>query len=219
MKGWRNHFRDKASLLRDRRWLRRLTNVKTWQLLIVLLVFVMLTAIFLRLNNLNMVEYRAALTAADKTGDIAKVQTAAKNLQNYVAHHMNTSTGRTALQSLYDQAAKATIEASRPPEIPVDVHARAQEECMPNFRRYGYVAWTNCVSEKVGVNSITDLNQNQQPPPSADAYYVEYASARWSFDLAGISLLICLLLAFAIVLRLVLTIILRITLKLKYRSE
>ncbi len=218
MNGWKNHFRDKSKLLRDRRWLKRLGRIKTWQLLLVLLIFVMLTAIFLRMNNLGMVERRAELIAADETGDIEKVTAAAKNLQNFVANHMNTFTGRVALQTLYDQAAQAALEANRPPEIDAGAYQRASEECRPQLTSFGYRAWANCVAAQVGTSNITDLDQNNVPAPDPDAYYVEYAPARWSFDLAGISLLISLLLAFAIVLRLVLLVILKIVLKIKYRA-
>ncbi|MCL2037438.1 hypothetical protein FWG95_00285 [Candidatus Saccharibacteria bacterium] len=218
MNGWKNHFHDKASLLRDRRWLKRLGQIKTWQLLIILLLFVMLTAIFLRLNNLGMIEKRAELIAADETGDINKVTTAAKNLQNFVANHMNTYTGRVALQTLYDQAAAAALEANRPPEIDAGAYQRASEECRPQLTSFGYRAWANCVAARVGTSEITDLDQNNVPPPDPDAYYIEYAPARWSPDLAGISLLISFLLVFVIVLRLVLLLILKLILKFKYRA-
>ena len=221
MKGWRENFaRDdtRANKIRfDKKVLKRLREIKTWQLVIILLIFVLLTAIFLRLNNLNMIDKRAALVAADKTGNIAKIDTAAKDLRNYVWRHMNTYTGRVALQTLYDQAAQKAIEASRPPEIDGSKYQQATNDCMPQLHGYGYRAWANCVANAVGISDITTLDTNVTPP-DPNAYYVEFAPVRWSFDPAGISLLVCFILAIIIVLRLIFLIILRITLRLKYRA-
>lgn len=222
MKGWKRNFvRDdnRAHKLRfNKRMLKSLRAIKTWQLLSILLVFVMLSAIFLRLNNLDMMDRREALEVADKTGDIAKIERAAKELQNFVAHHMNADTGRVPLQTLYNQAALEAVNASRPPEISTDIYQQVTEECMPQLRNYGYSAWANCIAERVGISEITDLDQNNQNPPDPDAFYVIFSSPRWSFDFAGISLLIVFLLIFAILFRLIFIIILRIILKIKYKS-
>ena len=45
--------------------IRRLEQVKTWQLLILFVMFAFITATFLRLNNVGMVERREAVYAAD----------------------------------------------------------------------------------------------------------------------------------------------------------
>ena len=215
--GWNDRARDKTKRRRVREWLKRLGRVKTWQLLLILLIFVLLTAIFLRLNNLNAVDLQTALKQADKTGDLAKIDTAAKNLQHYVAHHMNTSLPATPLQTLYDQAAQAAIDSAKPPEIDGSKYQQATDACMPQLRNYGYRAWANCVAQAVGVSNVTSLDTKvSEPDPSA--YYIQYAPVRWSFDAAGISLLICLILMFAIILRLVASVILRIIVKFKYRA-
>ena len=89
---------------------------------------------------------------------------------------------------------------------------------MPQLQNYGYRAWAACVAEKVGTSGVDDLDQNQQAAPSPDAFYVEFAPARWSPDLAGFSLLISFLLAFAVIIRTIIMIILRIILRFKYRA-
>jgi hypothetical protein len=98
------------------------------------------------------------------------------------------------------------------------VYQQATDECRPQLFTYGYPAWASCIADKVGTSSVTDLNQNEQAPPDPDAYYVEYAPARWSFDAAGITVFICLMLIIVIVLRLIIAIILRVILKLKYKT-
>jgi len=197
-----------------RRFLGLLKHIKTWQLLVVLLLFIMLTAIFLRLNNINMMDKREALIEADKTGDITVVQEAAKNLQNYVAHHMNTSTGRVALQTLYDQAFNKIVETNKIPDVENGDYQAAMVKCRQIYPRGG-TNWAKCVADSVGVSEV-DITT--EPLPSPDAYYVSYVPARWSFDLAGFSMLICFLLTIAIILHLVFIIILKVILKFKYRA-
>jgi len=220
MKGWRRNFEDdpdRSDKIRfDRRILRFLRHIKTWQLLIVLLLFVMLAAIFLRLNNLGMMERKDALIAADKTGDTAKIREATRELQNYVAHHMNTTTGRIALQKSYDRAVNAILENARPPEISETLYQQVTEECAAAWYHGGSVARAKCISEKIGDSGVGGFETPALP--SAAAFYVNFASARISFDLAGISVLICLFLIIVIIFRLIFILILRIILKFKYRA-
>jgi hypothetical protein len=219
MKGWRRNYEDSPDrgerIRLDRRILRTLRRVKTWQLLVILLLFVMLAAIFLRLNNLGMVERREALIAADKTGDITAVQTAAQDLQNYVAHHMNTMTGRVALQTLYEQDFNKITEANKPPEIAGADYQAALKKCHQIYPRNGQKR-AQCVADTVGVSEV-EVPENLSLP-SPDAYYVNYVPARLSFDLAGLSVLICLLLIITVIFRLLFVFALKIILKFKYRA-
>lgn len=168
-------------------------------LIISLAVALLGAALALRSNNLHMVTLRDDLVAADRTGDATKVRTAARKLQNYMAHHMNTTTGRVALQTLYNQAAQKAMEASKPVEISTDVYQAATEACKPQLTNYGYRAWANCVSGKVGSGGVTSLDINKQPAPDPDVYYVEYAPARFSFDLAGWLIILSLMLAIVLI--------------------
>ena len=159
-----------------------------WSSLVLLAaVLAILSAVFLRQNNLNMARLRDELVAADQTGDVEQVQQAAQQLQNYVAHHMHTMTGRIALQTLYEQAAEQAMESSRPPEIDTNIYAQATNDCRPQLT-YGYRSWASCVATKVGLNATTTLAVADEVAPDPDLYYVEYAPARWSADLAGVCL-------------------------------
>lgn len=159
-------------------------------LMLALLLLALASAIFLRQNNLNMAKLRDQLVAVDDTGDVNQVQQAARKLQNYVAHHMNTTTGRVALQTLYNRAAEQAMAQSKPPEISTDVYQQATNDCKPQLINYGYRAWASCVATKVGLNATTILATAEVSAPDPDLYYVDYAPARWSFDLAGVSLLL-----------------------------
>lgn len=51
------------------RGLKRLQQVKTWQLVLVLVLILFVTATFLRLNNIGMIQRRDAVLSADKQGN------------------------------------------------------------------------------------------------------------------------------------------------------
>lgn len=149
------------------------------------------TLLALRSNNQNMANLRQALINADETGDTGKVEIAAKNLQHYVAAHMNTDTGRVALQTSYNQAANAAMEAARPAEVDTTVYQTATESCRSQLNSYGYRAWANCVANAVGTTPSTQATI-EEVAPDPDLYYVDYAAPRWSSDVAGWSLVIAL---------------------------
>jgi len=69
---------DKRSIRRD---IKKLQRVKTWQLLILLILAGFLSATFLRLNNTGMVQRRNAVAAADKVGDTQQVTERVAGLQ------------------------------------------------------------------------------------------------------------------------------------------
>lgn len=209
--------RDQART--GKRLLRAIVHVKNWQLLIIVVIFALISALFLRLNNLNMMTLRDKLLAADKTGDLASVKVAAANLQRYTANHMNTTTGQIPLQTLYNQAAESALNQVKPVQIDTTAYNRAQQSCMPQLSNYGYRAWANCVANAVGLSDTTSLDQNKASLPDPDAYYVDFASARWSFDPAGITLFIAVILASIVILRTVGAIILTIAVRLRARKS
>ena len=83
--------------------IRRLEQVKTWQLLILFVMFAFITATFLRLNNVGMVERREAVYTADKTDDSVGLASRLYDLQRFVSAHMNADPGRVALVKTYER--------------------------------------------------------------------------------------------------------------------
>jgi len=55
-----------------RQAIRRLEEIKTWQLVILLVMASFISATFLRLNNIGMIERRDAVINTDKEGDEGK---------------------------------------------------------------------------------------------------------------------------------------------------
>lgn len=182
-----------------RRWSPLAINVV---LIVVALGLALVGTFGLRHNNLQMAKLRDQLVEVDKTGNADQVQQAARKLQNYVAQHMNATTGRVALQTLYNQAAEQAMEQSKPPEISTDVYQQATNDCKPQLVNYGYRSWASCVATRVGLNATTTLATAEVKAPDPDLYYVDYASARWSADIAGISLLLLTIVVMILLIRL-----------------
>ena len=219
MSGWKNFSKNNSRRKKKqqrRRFLKLLQSVKVWQLSLILLIFVMLAAIFLRLNNIGMIDRRIDLIEADKTGEISQIKEAALSLQNYVARHMNTATGRVALQTLYDQEMETALAAAKPPEISEELYNIAQDECRPVLRTGNVESWMDCIAEKSGIEYF-DSDQIRTILP--DAFYIEFISPVLSFDAAGITVIICFLIGFIIIFRIISVLILRVILKIRYKID
>lgn len=216
---WDN-LRDKATYRRILRGVRRL---KTWQLVIVLLLGLIVSATFLRLNSLEMLERREAVKAADEKGDREALRTSIIELQHYVSRHMNTSLGGgVPLTKSYERDRDAALAAANQSTNPnSSVYQQASIECRSRFQggresfRNDYV---QCVIEQVSALSPqTDVEQSLNLP-KADAYKVNFSSPVWTPDLAGLSVAFCVLVTVVIFGRLLLILILRMLLRRHYRS-
>jgi len=78
---------DKRSIKHS---IKQLQRIKTWQLVILLILAGFLSATFLRLNNIGMIQRRTAVLNADAVGDNEITQNRLYDLQRYVTSHMNT---------------------------------------------------------------------------------------------------------------------------------
>lgn len=167
---------------------------------------------------MNMRDLRDNFIKADQSLDDAKVQQAARKLQNYVSGHMNTATGRVAAAELYKRDANEAMEKSKPPEIDANLYQKASEDCKTQFSEYGYEAWASCVATKVNINPSVTLTIADEEAPDRDAYYVEYVSPVWSFDLAGVSLLLLIVWVVMFVVKLVFWTLSRIAYQIKTKT-
>ena len=133
---------DKRRIQRD---LKRLQRVKTWQLVILLILAVFIAATFLRLNNIGMVERRSAVIAADDAGDTNITASRLYDLQRYVSAHMNTDMGNGVyLEGSYKRDLQAAQDKAAQDSNPNgNIYKKAQEVCAPQFTRYTY-AYLQC---------------------------------------------------------------------------
>lgn len=199
--------------------LARLKRVKTWQLVIILLLLSLVAATFLRMNNLNMVARRDAVTAADKKGDRAAIQASLTDLQAYVSHHMNTDLGQGVyLTASYDRDRAAALAKAQSSKDEGAAYRQADQFCRQRFVG-GVSSFRNDYVQCV-INKTADLKTGQTPLklPQSQLYRYDFASPLWSPDLAGLFVAVCGLLVAIIVVRMVFMIVLRLLLRRHFRA-
>ena len=215
--GGQNFVTDKRNIRKN---IKRIETVKTWQLIIILILSLFLSATFLRLNNTGMIERRNAIEGADKSGDTIDVASRIYDIQRYAAVHMNADTGVFYLQEQYNRDVKLAVnqgsgEANTGANSP---QARADAVCNPNLQYRGYsVAYQNCIIEQLDkAGQIVDPASIRLPNPAL--YRYSFTSPAWSPDFAGFSVLVSLLIAGLVLVRLVIWGVLKLLLKRHYRQ-
>ena len=205
---------NKQTIRRDIRWL---TQVKTWQLLLLLLLSLYVSATFLRLNNVGMMERREAVLNADKTADVENIQTRLYDLQRYAAAHMNATTGDIYLDKTYERDTKRILEAAAAENSSDNsVLAKAVASCKERF--YGWSrAYVQCVADEQAKFPAGDDQITQANFPKPALYKHSFVSPIWSPDFAGWSVLITIGIALVILVRLLTLGILRLLLRREYR--
>lgn len=196
-----------------------LQQVKTWQLIVVLIIFGFIAATFLRLNNIGMIERRAAVVSADKSGDDRVIVNRLYDLQRYVGAHMNTELGRGIyLEESYNRALKKWQETQYGDANPNgNIYKKVQEICEPQFRYY-VTAYLQCTTNELYKYPEAKNFTDDTSKPHQEAYIQTFASPFWSPDFAGWSLLICAFILLLIVVRLVSLGILKLMLNRHYRK-
>lgn len=198
--------------------IRQLQRVKTWQLLVILLLLSVIAATFLRLNNIGMIQRREAVLSADKTGDTAQTQARLYELQRYVSSHMNADMGMIYLEGQYQRDSQKRIsDAANTSNPNGNVFKKAQDTCAPRFSSYSQ-AYLQCVLDELNRYAPADNLASNVAMPKVDAYRHSFVSPRWSPDFAGFSVLICVALVVVIVVRLLGLLILRGLLKFRNRE-
>jgi hypothetical protein len=195
-------------------WLVVIKRLKSWQLLLILVVLVGVSAFLLRQNNLEMIRLRAAVEQADQqNGDVAK---AVLNLQHYVSSHMNTDLGEgLALQYSYQRAYEAAVQQAASSTNPqAALYSRVEEECRPVFQRtQSFPAYTQCAHDRLsqlapGQDALSGLKA-----PPADLYKINFASPIWSPDAAGFAVVVTIIVTLMLIGRVASYLILRAILR------
>ena len=184
-----------------KRSIRQLQHLKTWQLVILLLLVGFIAATFLRLNNIGMLQRREAVLNADTTGDPTAIKSRLFDLQRYVTSHMNADMGSIYLEGQYKRDSQIAIDAASGVTNPNgNIYRKAQEVCAPKFTSYTQ-AYLQCTVDYLAQYAPADTPSSTVKLPKADAYRFSYVSPLWSPDFAGFSVLICLLILVMIFVR------------------
>lgn len=183
-----------------------LRQVKTWQLLIALVVLAAMAAYFLRQNSLQMIELRNLVMQADEQNK--DIPAALNNLQRYIATHMNTSMGDRGiyLEHSYQRAYNAAVQkAAQSGSASAVAYQQADKDCRDLFSKTSsFPAYIQCVTDKVAATGSAADPVAAIKAPSADLYRFNYESPTWSPDVAGLTLLAACFVAAILGLRLVL---------------
>lgn len=196
-----------------------LRRIKVWQLLLIVVALVALSAFLLRQNNIGMIERRNAVKQADeKAGDINAALT---ELQRYVYAHMNTSLGEGVFlehsyQRAYDMAVQEAATKVNPNS---QAYGAIETACRQDYARSGsFSGYITCVQNRLkALAPGTDPLSTLKPPP-VEAFKHNFVSPLWSPDFAGFAVLLTLLLAFVTVLRLVAYLLLHLVLKVRIKQ-
>lgn len=197
---------DKKKLHSD---IKKLQRVKTWHLVVLLVLAAFLAATFLRLNNIGMVERRSAVVSADEAGDSEIIKDRLYDLQRYVTSHMNTNLGRGIfLENSYKKDLKSSYESV---QTDSEVYQLVQDYCEPKFSHWSQ-AYVQCVIDK-----LAEYPEAKTPiMPETSAYIHNFISPIWSPDFAGLSVLICIALLLMIIARITGYFVLRAILKYRH---
>lgn len=204
-----------------RRSIRQLQHVKTWQLVILLLLCIAVAATFLRLNNIGMEQRRAAVLQADQVGDQNAIKARLYDLQRFVTAHMNTNMGTIYLENQYKRDSQAALSSASSDDNPNgNIFLKAQKVCAPKYADLGHysLAYQQCVIDQLNSYPSGATLTNTLALPKADAYSHSFVSPLWSPDFAGFSVLACVLILLMIIGRFVGLLILRIILKIRNRG-
>jgi hypothetical protein len=207
-----------ADKRRVKKSIRQLQRVKTWQLLILLLLLGFLAATFLRLNNIGMVQRRDAVLAADKAGEVHVIQSRLYDLQRYAATHMNAGTGPIYLEQQYKRDAQKLVDAAKNDSNPNgNINVKAEAVCKPQYTVWSS-AYVQCFTDELAKYPPSPDPAQNVILPSTSLYRYEYTDPLWSPDFAGWSVIGCIIIILMVMARLISLGVLRLLLKQYYRG-
>lgn len=166
-------------------------KIKIWHLFLACIVLFVVGIQSVRMNNLRMVELRQKVFEADKNGQ--EIKEAMVILQDYVSHHMGTTT-QVPLKYSYERAAKAAIDKAQASNgQPANIFQNLPPECP---KENGFYKITNpCVKAHVDKRLAELGGQGSSIPdlPNKQLYIFSFSAPILSLDIAGLSLVMSLL--------------------------
>lgn len=204
---------------RIKKSIKDLQRIKTWQLIVLLIIVGFVAATFLRLNNIGMVERRAAVLSADSEGDEQVIINRLYDLQRHVSSHMNTDLGRGVyLEASYArdiQAWQSTQYGDSNPNG--NIYKKAQEVCAPRFSSYS-AAYLQCTTSELAKYPAAAGPSSETNKPRQEAYIHAFSSPIWSPDFAGWSVLVFVIILVLIVVRFISLGVLSLMLRKHYKA-
>ena len=205
---------NKRSIKQGIHWLQR---VKTWQLLLILVITLLLGATFLRLNNIGMVERRTAVITADKQGNNEITKARLFDLQRYSSAHMNADSGVVYLTEQYQRDTQAAIAAASVNNTANNINAKADAACKAQYAGYSQ-AYVQCFAAELAKYPSGSNAPDKAVLPNPVLYRHSFSSPAWSPDFAGFTIVICFIITVVIVARMLSLLLLRALIRRHYSS-
>ncbi len=180
---------------------RLLRPLNHWLFLGLAIVSGVVAVVALRDNNMTMIRLRDEVIQADK--DNKNVEEALRRLREHVHGHMNTNLAsgdfaiRPPIQLKYRYDRLVEAERQRVAEVNGNLYTQAQRDCERRFPSgYFGAGRIPCIQEY-----IADHNGAVEEPIPEALYKFDFASPRWSPDLAGWSLVAAVAFGLAFIIR------------------
>ncbi|MES2630612.1 MAG: hypothetical protein V4611_01525 [Patescibacteria group bacterium] len=204
---------------RIKRSIKDLQRIKTWQLIVLLIIVGFVAATFLRLNNIGMVERRTAVMNADKEGNEEVIIQRLYDLQRHVSSHMNTELGRGVyLESSYARDIQEWQSSQYGDSNPNgNIYKKAQEVCAPKFSNYS-VAYLQCTTSELAKYPAAADPATDTSKPRQEAYIHAFSSPFWSPDFAGWASILFVVILGLIIIRFISLGVLALLLRKHYKS-
>lgn len=216
--------------------LKKIHGVKTWQLILILIPLLFITATFLRFDHIKMTELRSAVLQADAANDAVATDKNLEELRKFTFSHIVVNviddngtqkvifgTGPFYLENQYKRDAQAAIDQLATQYANDDnpngnIYNVATSVCQPIAIRNGWTwdtpEYIECVTSELAkypeANNLSDTATANIP--STELYRHDFASPIWAPTWAGFTILICLVLLLVIVVRIIWWLILRLSL-------
>lgn len=216
--------------------LRKITKVKTWQLLVIFILLLFIEATLLRFDHIEMTNLKAEVTAADEAGDDALASEALAKLQAFARTHtivnvvekngesyVTFGTGPVYLEHQYTRKATealavAEAQAGTDANPNGNVFAKAMDVCKPLAITYGW-AWNSqgyldCMTGEIAKYPTSERIEDTYVAslPSTALFRYDFASPVWTPTLSGFVAIICLVFAALLIIRLFSWVFLRLAL-------
>lgn len=205
--------------------LKKLGTVKIWQLALILIPLLFLTATAMRLDHLKMVELKDKVVSADEAGNDAELKQALTELKDFTTTHtvinvverngnseVTFGTGPLYLEKQYLRKTGEILEqaAANPPtdDNPNgNVYAAAMAVCQPQAQANRW-AWNdpnyiNCYMTEINKFPTSEKIEDKYVValPDTTLYRYDFASPMWTPTLSGLLMVLDLILIIAIIIK------------------
>ncbi len=219
-----------------KRQLRKLRQVKTWQLALILVPLLFVEATLLRFDHIEMTNLKKAVLAADEAENDEEIANALQKLKDFVFSHTVINvierngvqnvffgTGPIYLEHQYQRKAsealaEAEAHAGTDENPNGNVFAAAMAVCKPLAIANGW-AWNSqgyldCMTGEIAKYPTTETLQDTYAAtlPSTALFRYDFASPVWTFTLSGLVMILCIIVIAIIIVRFLIWCVLRLAL-------